>query len=101
MKWLFSLFFVVITTCVFAQNDIDVLRYSRGGIGGDARFMALGGSMGALGANLSTINYNPAGLAIYRKGEFNFTAGMRFAGVSAQHYGTTTNDIKANLFFRS
>ena len=98
MKKLLNLLLAIIATTALAQNDIDVLRYSRGGVGGDARFMALGGSMGALGANLSTINYNPAGIAIYRKGEFNMSAGMRFAGVDAQHYGTTTRDLKTNLF---
>jgi len=98
MKKLLSVFFAFIAITTFSQNDIDVLRYSKSGIGGDARFMALGGSMGALGANLSTINYNPAGIALYRKGEFNFTAGMRFAGVDAQHYGTTTRDFKTNLY---
>lgn len=98
MKKLLSFLFAIIATTAFAQNDIDVLRYSKSGIGGDARFIALGGSMGALGANLSTINYNPAGIAVYRKGEFNISAGMRFAGVDAQHYGTTTRDMKTNLF---
>lgn len=83
---------------LFSQNDLDVLRYSRITHNGDARFMALGGSMGALGANLSAINYNPAGLAIYRNGEFNVTGGFRFAGVNAEHYGTNTTDGKTNLF---
>lgn len=98
MRSLLYLLFVVIATTTVAQNDIDVLRYSRNGVGGDARFIALGGGMGALGANLSTINYNPAGIALYRKGEFNMSAGMRFGGVDAQHYGTTTRDMKTNLF---
>lgn len=81
---------------LFSQNDLDVMRYSQTGFGGDARFMSMGGSMGALGANLSTLNYNPAGMAVFRKGEFAITGGLRFANATAEHYGTTSRDFKAN-----
>lgn len=96
------LFLILLVICFVpfkshAQNDIDMLRYSQTTFGGDARFLAMGGSMGALGANLSTINFNPAGMALYRKGEFALTAGLRFANVEATHYGTTTRDFKANV----
>jgi hypothetical protein len=80
-----------------AQNDLDVLRYSQTTIGGDARFLGMGGSMGALGANLSCINFNPAGIAMFRKGEMAFSGGLRFANAEATHYGTTTRDFRANV----
>ncbi|MGZ4036892.1 MAG: UPF0164 family protein, partial [Bacteroidia bacterium] len=60
-----------ISTVVTAQNDMDALRYSQTGVGGNARFTSMGGAFGALGANISCLNYNPAGLAMYRKGELN------------------------------
>ena len=99
MKRLFitGILFCVIHITARAQNDMDVLRYSQTGIGGDSRFLSLGGSMGALGANLSTINYNPAGMGLYRKGEFAITAGLRFANTTSTHYGTSSNDFKANV----
>jgi hypothetical protein len=79
-----------------AQNDIDVLRYSQTAFGGDARFMAMGGSMGALGANLSCMNFNPAGIAVFRKGELALSGALRFANAEATHYGATAKDFKAN-----
>ena len=86
---------------VFSQNDLDVLRYSQPTIGGDARFMSLGGSMGALGANLSSVNINPAGLGLYRKGEFNVSAGLQTTTSRSIYNSTATNDFKTNLYIGS
>ena len=82
--------FPIVVFCLFArisqsQNDLDVMRYTQTGINGDARFMAMGGSFGALGANLSCANFNPAGLAVYTKNAFNVTGDLRFAHVDATH----------------
>lgn len=93
---LFVFFFFLIARN-FAQNDQDVLRYSQTGIGGDARFVGMAGSFGALGANLSGINYNPAGLGVYLNGEWNVTAGLRFGTVTSDHYGNQNKDYKSNL----
>ncbi len=82
---------------VFAQNDLDVIRYSQTGIGGDARFTAMGGSFGALGANLSCLHYNPAGMAVYRNGEIGISGSLRFATVNARHYDNPTTDYAANF----
>lgn len=60
-----------------SQNDVDAIRYSRYGINGTSRFMGLGGAFGAIGADLSCAAYNPAGLALYRKGEITFSGGLR------------------------
>ena len=35
---------------VKAQNDLDALRYSQITVGGNARFLSMGGAFGALGA---------------------------------------------------
>jgi hypothetical protein len=87
----------LVPAAIHAQNDLDVMRYSQTTFGGDARFMGMAGSMGALGANLSCINFNPAGVALFRKGELAFTGGLRFANAEASHYGTTTRDFRANV----
>ena len=57
----------------FSQNDQDALRYSRTGVGGTPRNIAMGGAFGALGADMSCASYNPAGLGLYRKGEFVYS----------------------------
>src|ERR1700758_4677650 len=76
----------------FAQDDIDAMRYSQTAAYGDARFTAMAGSFGALGANLSCMNFNPAGIAMYRNGEFVFTPGIKVQTANADHYGTTSSD---------
>lgn len=48
-----------------AQNINDALRYSPGEINGTARFQAMSGAFGALGGDLSAININPAGSAVF------------------------------------
>ncbi len=52
----------LINTELFAQNENDVLRYSTTDVFGSARFEAMAGSFGALGADFSAIQINPAGM---------------------------------------
>jgi hypothetical protein len=59
-----------------AQTFNDALRYSQNNISGTARFMATGGSMGALGADMSMLYTNPAGLAAFRKSELVISPGF-------------------------
>ena len=59
-----------------AQTASDALRYSNISLNGStARTMSIGGSIGALGGDFSTVNTNPAGLASYRSGELIVTPG--------------------------
>jgi len=46
----------------FAQNEADVLRYSTTDVFGSARFEAMAGSFGGLGADISAMQINPAGM---------------------------------------
>lgn len=80
-----------------AQDDVDAMRYSQVGVYGDSRFMAMGGAFGALGANMSCMNFNPAGIAVYRNGEFVVTPGIRSQTSVAKHYGTDTSDFSLKL----
>jgi len=58
----------------FSQGAVDALRYSNISHNGDARFMGMGGAFGALGGNISSFNYNPAGIGLYRRSDASFTA---------------------------
>lgn len=75
IKFLFGL--LILGLNVHSQNDIDAIRYSRYGINGTSRFVAMGGAFGAIGADLSCAAYNPAGLGLYRRGEITFSGGLR------------------------
>jgi len=55
-----------------AQSDyyIDAFRYSQSQLVGSARTLGFAGAQSALGADLTSLNTNPAGLGYYRKSEY-------------------------------
>lgn len=59
-KTLKIIFFVLFCQLAVAQNETDVLRYSTTDVFGSARFEAMAGSFGGLGADFSAIQINPA-----------------------------------------
>lgn len=73
-KYLFLAAFSLTAAALHAQQDLntpeDAVRYATGNLTGTARFRALSGAFGALGGDLSAINVNPAGSAV-----FNYNAG--------------------------
>lgn len=70
---------------VKAQDDQDVLRYSQTNLSGDARFVAMGGAFSAIGANFSSLSTNPAGLALYRGGDFMFTPAINIDNLGSKY----------------
>lgn len=59
-----------------AQDIYKVEQVSTSDLDGDARFVSMGGAMGALGANLSAMSSNPASTALYRRSDIGLTAGL-------------------------
>ncbi len=86
--------------CTFqshAQNDIDAMRYSQLTFGGTARFNAMAGSMGALGGDISTLSYNPAGIGVFRKSELTISPSVFFQSTSSTYLGTNATDSRLNF----
>lgn len=54
-------------SAVMAQNQYDVVRYMDDDLNRTARFVGMGGAMSALGADISTIGTNPAGIGLFRE----------------------------------
>lgn len=50
---------------VFAQDLMDGFRLSRTDLNGTARFVSMSGAFGALGGDLSSLQINPAGSAVF------------------------------------
>lgn len=88
----FLLLFV--TGTAQAQNEEDVLRYSDLLPGGTARTWALGGAIGAVGADPGSVTTNPAGLGLYNTSEISFTPSFEVNNARSTYYGTpaTAND---------
>ncbi|WP_187262862.1 OmpP1/FadL family transporter [Pontibacter beigongshangensis] len=67
----------------FAQSEVDALRYTRLGLSGSARIQGIGGAQAALGADISSIFVNPAGLGMFRRSEITVTPGFSTANTDA------------------
>ncbi|WP_273566153.1 OmpP1/FadL family transporter [Maribacter halichondriae] len=94
--------FMVLLACTFvgAQNIDDVLRYSTDNLQGTARFQGLSGAFGALGGDLSALNINPAGSAVFANSLFTIS-GTSYNRDNASSYfngnnGRVTNNLDIN-----
>ncbi len=94
-----SLFFLLVPCALNAQTSIDALRYSQTGINGTARSISMAGAFGALGGDFSTLSWNPAGIAIYRKSEFTFSPSIFVEKTSSNFLGTPGEATKYNFNF--
>lgn len=82
-----------------AQNEQDALRYSFLNTGGTTRSMSMGGAFGAVGGDFSSMAINPAGLGIYRQGEFAITPEFNLYSSDASYLGSSMHDTgyKTNI----
>ena len=87
-----KLTFIVLLVCSIAsaQNITDVIRYSSENIQGTARYQGMSGAFGALGGDLSALNTNPAGAAVFNNNLATFS-GSIFNRDNATTYGGNTN----------
>lgn len=92
----FTTIMASLCTSLWAQSDVDALRYSFiSPNGNSARGLSLGGAIGALGADPSALQSNPAGLAQYKSGSFNITLGSISLKNQSQYLNgsTQTNNL--------
>ncbi|QNF32467.1 hypothetical protein HUW51_06890 [Adhaeribacter swui] len=92
-----GLIFLSWTGKVSAQTEVDALRYSRTDFGGSARMQGMAGAQTALGADISTISGNPAGLGLYRRSEISFTPGISLSGSESRLNGSTSATDQRNI----
>jgi hypothetical protein len=83
-KFFFSVTVLLVSFAGLSQNEHDLFRYSKTSYHGTARFEAMGGSFGALGADLSSSQVNPAGYGRYSSSQ----GGVSFYGGSTSNNAT-------------
>jgi hypothetical protein len=86
------LFSIISSISSFAQNETDLFRYSKTTYHGTARYEAMGGSFGALGADLSSSQVNPAGYGRYSSSQL----GLSFYGGSTKNKATFASNEALN-----
>ena len=77
MKKIFSLMAAaMLTTAATAQETYDNAPLAQKGLNGTARYVGMGGAMEALGADISTMGTNPAGIGMFRRSVINGSFGF-------------------------
>ncbi len=96
--------FLLIIVIVFAQNlssqsIVDALRYSTDGLHGTARFSGMGGAFGALGGDLSAIQLNPAGSAVFLNSTASVTLSLNDRKNETNYFNTYNRNFTSDLSF--
>lgn len=79
---------------VSAQTQYDAYRFSENELNGTARFVGMGGAMGALGADISVIGTNPAGIGLFRGHDFSTSFSFNSTHVKSDFTGVTMKEKK-------
>lgn len=85
----------MVCTITSAQNINDVVRYSTENLQGTARFQAMGGAFGALGGDLSSLNINPAGSAVFNYSQFS-VSGTNYNRDNEAAFGNSFQTTEVN-----
>ncbi len=86
---------------LLAQYTSDAFLFGETQALTNARSIGVGNTLGALGADMSVININPAGLGVYRRSEISISAGGLFDNTknNFQTARTTSKDRMSQLTF--
>jgi long-subunit fatty acid transport protein len=78
-----------------AQDTYETARLLGGDLNGTARYVGMGGALEALGADISTISTNPAGIGLFRHSTVSASLGL----VSQEGVNTFDGLSKTNMSF--
>lgn len=76
LRYVAGLSLMVCPVLAGAQDIYKVENFSGEDLNGTARFVGMGGAMSSLGADLSVMGTNPAGMGLYRRSDVAMSAGF-------------------------
>ena len=85
---------LLLSTEAGAQTIYDAAKFSGSDLNGTARFVGMGGAMGALGGDISTIGTNPAGIGLYRSNDLMTSFGINYTTSESNFNGNKMNSDK-------
>ena len=94
-KYLFIAALAMVMMPAAAQETYQNAAVATEDLNGTARYVGMGGAMDALGADISTISSNPAGIGLFRSSSVSLSAGV----VSQQDAKRFADGYKTNLSF--
>ena len=68
---------LLVAPALSAQDIYRVTDMANEDLNGTARFVGMGGALSALGADMSVMSTNPAGIGLFRSSDVSVTAGLR------------------------
>ena len=81
---------------VSAQTSFDAAKLYEEELNGTARYVGMGGAMGALGSDISVISHNPAGIGTYRNSDLNFSVSSFGTSVNTDPMATKAHQLSSN-----
>lgn len=94
-KIFFAAFVMAVCLPAAAQDTYESARLLGDDLNGTARYVGMGGAMEALGADISTMGTNPAGIGLFR----HSSVSVSFGAVSQQGVQKFDNLDKTNMSF--
>ena len=85
----------MIGTAAAAQETYDNAQLAQKDLNGTARYVGMGGAMEALGADISTMGSNPAGIGLFRRSVVNGSFGLN----TQSDAGSVSGANKTNMSF--
>src|SRR5690554_6018343 len=82
-----------------AQLEEDALRFSSFGLNGTANYISKAGAIGALGGDITSASYNPAGLGLFSSSEFSMSLGYFGSFTESISAGNKLNENRSNMNF--
>ena len=87
----------ILPQLAISQTLADAYLISNQRINGTARAGAMGNAFGALGGDVTSLSINPAGIGIYRTGEFVFTPLIQSNNSELTFNGQSFTDSKVQV----
>jgi len=75
-RFFLSAFLILASASIQAQETYESAELATQDLNGTARYIGMGGAMEALGADISTMTTNPAGIGLFRKSWIGASAGL-------------------------
>lgn len=93
---------IVMAASASAQSALDAFSLSRTDqLYGTARFMGMGGAFGALGGDMTTLSFNPAGIGVYRSSEIGATLDFDIQNAKLQFGNQSQSDNHLNVLLNN
>lgn len=88
---------LILSVSLSAQTITDALRFSQMGLNGSSNYISRAGAIGALGGDLTSASYNPAGLGLFNSNELSISTGYYGTFTDANSSGILSSDNRSNF----